>query len=106
MSHIIDSFGTFLETVNNPTTTPAIGSPFSLDILHFVQQHGGEASTLDILQGVKMPLASIASSLESLKDTHLIEVRTGGPTESVSLTDMGNVVANLSLDMRNKAGQI
>jgi hypothetical protein len=45
-----------------------------------------------------MPITSIASTLESLKNTNLIEVHTGGALESVSLTDMGNVVANFSLD--------
>lgn len=98
MGRNVDSFGTFLGTVNTSSTTPTVGAPMSLDILRFVKEHGGEASTLEILQGVKMPLTSIASTLESLKNTNLIEVHTGGALESVSLTDMGNVVANLSLD--------
>ncbi len=98
MNRVVDSFGTFLGTMNTSTASPAVGSPISLDILRFVKEHGGAASTLDILQGVKMPLTSIASTLESLKNTNLIEVHTGGPLESVILTDMGNVVAKISLD--------
>jgi len=98
MNRVVDSFGTFLGTVNAPSTSPTVGSPMSLDILRFVKEHGGEASTLEILQGVNMSLTSIASTLESLKNTNLIEVTTRGPLESISLTDMGNVVANFSLD--------
>jgi predicted transcriptional regulator len=72
----------------------------SLDILKFVKEHGGSASTLEILQGVQMPLTTIASTLESLKNTNLIEVHPGGVGENVSLTDIGSMVANFSLSQK------
>lgn len=98
MNRDVDSFGTFLGTVNSSPSTTAIGAPMSMDILRFVQDHGGSASTLDILKGVQMPITAIASTLESLKDTNLIQVHSGGSFENVSLTDVGSMVVNFSLN--------
>lgn len=98
MNRDVDSFGTFLGTVNNLPSSPAIGAPMSMDILKFVKEHGGSVSTLDLLKGVHMPITAIASTLESLKNTNLVEVHSGGEFESVSLTDVGSMVVNFSIN--------
>lgn len=96
MTRDVNNFGTFLGTVNNSPSAPTIGAPMSLDILKFVQAKGGSASTLDILQGVQMPIATVASTIETLKDTNLIQVHSVGSLENVSLTDVGSMVVNIS----------
>ena len=96
-----DSFGTFLEMVNTVNARPTgnlatTSSPISIDVLKFVKDHGGTVSTVEILQNVKMPILNIASTLESLKNSNLIEVHVDGADENISLTSMGEKVADLT----------
>lgn len=96
MSRDFNSFGTFLGTVNS-SLNAKIDSPLPLDILKFVKGHGGSVSVMDIVQEVKLPITTIASSLESLKETHLIDVELNGIVENVTLTEVGDAVADFSI---------
>jgi predicted transcriptional regulator len=89
------SFGVFLDALNSTSQAVATPPMASHDILNFLKQRGGSASIVELVSGLKIPIVSIASTLESLKQTNLIQIRSD-PDESVSLTDVGKVVADFS----------
>lgn len=108
MNRYTASFGTFLNTMNGLPNDPGRSalsvdkgaeSPLPLSILDFVNKHGGSVSTLDLLAGVNLPIGTVANTLESLKNTNLVELNSTEGTENISLTDIGKAVVNFAQNL-------
>lgn len=115
------NFGTFLNIINTVSPAPQSvvdasgkvglspelgvanilsqsGDHASLvEILRYVNEHGGIVSTADLLSAMNMPIVTFAISLEKLRESQLVELE-AAPSNSVSLTKAGELIAQLPAD--------
>lgn len=96
MNKYSESYGTFLgeisssQKLHSPTQDP------TKSIVTYLMEHGGTATTPELVTAMKMPIQNLVYSLDALKESNMISLE-GGDVEQVALTKSGLMLAKLAL---------